>query len=73
LGYNALADWCDGGPGTVICPNNSSAIAINEWQWQGDWPIAVGHLGFTFWNWPLLHRPTSGFHGHEHPAPELTN
>jgi len=19
-----------------------------------DWPIAVGHLGFTFWNWPRL-------------------
>jgi len=52
---NALADWCDGGPGTAICPNNGSVIAINEWQWQGDWPIAVGHLGFTFWNWPLLH------------------
>jgi hypothetical protein len=52
---NALADWHDGGPGTVTCPNNGSAIAINEWQWQGNWPIAVGHLGLTFWNWPLLH------------------
>jgi hypothetical protein len=52
---DALADWPDGGPGIVHCPNNGSAITINEWQWQGDWPIAVGHLGFEFWNWPLLH------------------
>jgi hypothetical protein len=52
---DALADWHDGGPGIVNCPNNGSAIAINEWQWRGNWPIAVGHLGFTFWNWPLLH------------------
>ncbi len=51
----ALGDWHEGGPGIVICPNNGSAIAINEWQWQGDWPIAVGHLGFEFWNWPMLH------------------
>jgi hypothetical protein len=35
--------------------NNGSVISVNEWQWRGDWPIAVGHLGFTFWNWPLLH------------------
>lgn len=52
---DALGDWHNGGPGIVHCPNNGSAIAINEWQWQGDWPIAVGHLGFKFWNWPRLH------------------
>jgi hypothetical protein len=52
---DALGDWHDGGDGTVTCPNCGSGIAINEWQWQGDWPIVVGHLGFKFWNWPLLH------------------
>jgi hypothetical protein len=52
---DALGDWQDGGSGTVVCPNNGSSIAINDWQWQGDWPVAVGHLGFTFWNWPQLH------------------
>jgi hypothetical protein len=51
---DALADWHHGGPGVVHCPNSGSAITINEWQWHGDWPIAVGHLGFEFWNWPLL-------------------
>ena len=34
---------------------DGSAIAINDWQRQGDWPIVVGHLGFEFWYWPLLH------------------
>jgi hypothetical protein len=51
----AITDWHSGGPGAVACPNCGSAIAINEWKWQGEWPIAVGHLGFTFWNWPSLH------------------
>jgi hypothetical protein len=51
----ALSDWHDGETGTVICPNCGSAITINEWTWHGEWPIAVGHLGFTFWNWPTLH------------------
>jgi hypothetical protein len=50
----ALGNWHSGGPGTVACPNNGSPIGINEWHWQGDWPIAVGHLGFEFWNWPIL-------------------
>jgi hypothetical protein len=52
---DALTDWHEGGPGMVHCPSNGSAITINEWQWQGEWPIAVGYLGFTFWNWPMLH------------------
>jgi hypothetical protein len=52
---DALGDWYDGGAGAVTCPNCGSAITINEWHWQGDWPIAVGHLGFNFWNWPQLH------------------
>ena len=50
----ALADWHNGGPGTDACPNDGSAVAINEWRWQGDCPVAVGHLSFTFWNWPPL-------------------
>jgi len=62
---NALADWHDGGPGLVDCPSNGSAIALNDWRWQGDWPIAVGHLGFTFWNWPVLHPNFVGQIGRE--------
>ena len=56
----ALADWQDGGPGSVICPNNGSAIGVNDWRWQGNWPIVVGHLGITFWNWPPLHPDLAG-------------
>lgn len=51
---DALGDWYEGGSGTVACPNCGSPVGINEWRWQGDWPIAVGHLGFEFWNWPIL-------------------
>lgn len=60
---DALADWHHGGPGVVHCPNSGSAITINEWQWHGDWPIAVGHLGFEFWNWPLLQPDASQIGG----------
>jgi hypothetical protein len=51
---NALGDWYDGGAGEVCCPNCGSPITINEWHWPADWPVAVGYLGFTFWNWPRL-------------------
>ena len=51
---DALGYWYDGGAGEVCCPNCGSPITINEWRWPADWPIAVGYLGFTFWNWPRL-------------------
>ena len=53
---DALTDWHQGGVGEVRCVSCASAVPINEWYWQGDWPVAVGNLGITFWNWaPLDH------------------
>ena len=51
---DALTQWWAGQPGTVACPRCGRASALNDWHWTGDWPIAVGFLGLTFWNWPPL-------------------
>lgn len=53
---DALDKWWNGGPGTVTCPQCQLASGFNDWHWAGDWPIAVGFLGFTFWNWPALNQ-----------------
>lgn len=53
---DALNEWMAGGPGMVTCPRCRQAAGINDWQWPDDWALAVGFLGFTFWNWPLLSR-----------------
>jgi hypothetical protein len=52
----ALDKWWAGEPATVTCPQCQRASGLNDWHWTGDWPIAVGFLGFTFWNWPALSR-----------------
>lgn len=51
---DALDQWWAGEHGLVACPHCQLAAGLNDWQWAGDWPIAVGFLGFTFWNWPPL-------------------
>jgi hypothetical protein len=51
---DALTDWHNGGAGEVRCVSCASVVAINDWYWQGDWPVAVGNLGITFWNWSRL-------------------
>jgi uncharacterized protein YbaR (Trm112 family) len=51
---DALDLWWADEPGTVICPHCQQASGLNDWHWTGDWPIAVGFLGLTFWNWPAL-------------------
>jgi hypothetical protein len=51
---DALGQWHAGGPALAACPHCRRASGVNDWQWIGDWPIAVGFLGFTFWNWPVL-------------------
>lgn len=53
---DALDDWWADGPGTVTCSHCQQASGLNDWHWTGDWPIAVGFLGFTFWNWPELNQ-----------------
>jgi hypothetical protein len=51
---DALGQWWAGEPGTVTCPQCQQPCGLNDWHWIGDWPIAVGFLGLTFWNWPPL-------------------
>jgi hypothetical protein len=51
---DALDQWWAGESGLVACPHCQQPSGLNDWQWTGDWPIAVGFLGFTFWNWPAL-------------------
>ena len=50
----ALDKWWACEPGTVICPQCRLASDLNRWHWTGNWPIAVGFFGLTFWNWPTL-------------------
>ena len=51
---DALTEWHNAGSGEVRCVSCASAVTINEWYWQGEWPVAIGNLGITFWNWPRL-------------------
>jgi hypothetical protein len=51
---DALSNWMAGQPGAVTCPDCRQAAGLNDWYWGVDWPVAVGFLGFTFWNWPPL-------------------
>jgi hypothetical protein len=49
-----LDRWQEGGSSAVPCPRCGVPIGINDWQWHEWFPIAVGCLGLTFWNWPPL-------------------
>ena len=51
---DALGKWMTGGPCEVTCPLCWQDTALNDWHWSVEWPVAVGFLGFTFWNWPPL-------------------
>ncbi len=46
---DALTQWWEGGNGLMACPHCQERSGLNDWRWaDGDWPIAVGFLGFTF-------------------------
>jgi uncharacterized Zn-finger protein len=51
---DALGNWMAAEPSGVTCPYCWQAAGLNDWYWGVDWPVAVGFLGFTFWNWPPL-------------------
>jgi hypothetical protein len=50
----AAIGWTKGGPGTVPCPRCREAVGFNDWLWPNQDGWAVGYLGLTFWNWPML-------------------
>ncbi|MEJ3654490.1 hypothetical protein WEH80_16100 [Actinomycetes bacterium KLBMP 9759] len=63
--------WCSGGADAHPCPACGRAAGLNDRAWSPPW--AFGHLGFTFWNWPLLDdgfvAELTGFLGHRTVRP----
>lgn len=51
---DAFTKWMTSEPSEVTCPLCWHPTALNDWHWSVEWPVAVGFLGFTFWNWPPL-------------------
>lgn len=51
---SGLRHWMADQYSEVTCPHCQLHSALNDWYWGADWPVAVGFLGFTFWNWPPL-------------------
>jgi hypothetical protein len=51
---DAITNWMTGEPSEVTCPLCWRPTALNDWHWSVEWPVAVGFLGLTFWNWPPL-------------------
>ena len=51
---DAFTHWMACEHSEVTCPYCLLAVGLNDWYWGVDWPIAVGFLGLTFWNWPPL-------------------
>ncbi|AQS69060.1 hypothetical protein [Streptomyces pactum] len=53
----AMRVWHDTGAASVGCAACATAVPVPDWSWD-EAPLAFGHLGFEFWNWPEL---TDGF------------
>ncbi|MGI5426632.1 hypothetical protein [Streptomyces sp. CA-179760] len=51
--HAAMRTWHDTGAASVDCPGCTAAVALPDWSWD-ECPMAFGHLGFEFWNWPDL-------------------
>ena len=51
---DAMQTWHDTGHAAVGCPTCATPVPVPDWTWD-DAPLAFGHLGFEFWNWPDLH------------------
>ncbi|MFD8223213.1 hypothetical protein ACFV16_03465 [Streptomyces massasporeus] len=49
----ALATWQTTGDAMVVCPACRCPAPLPDWTWTDD-RLALGHLGFEFWNWPEL-------------------
>ncbi|MEU3085027.1 hypothetical protein ACWCQ0_00260 [Streptomyces massasporeus] len=49
----ALTTWQTTGDATVDCPVCTRPAPLPDWTWTDD-RLALGHLGFEFWNWPEL-------------------
>lgn len=54
---DAMETWEKTGAAAVDCPACAAAVPVPEWAWD-EAPLAFGHLGLEFWNWPEF---TDGF------------
>ncbi|MEV4000607.1 hypothetical protein [Actinomadura sp. NPDC049753] len=48
-----FTEWSEGYDGVIACPSCGKPVEPSAWKWAEDY-FALGHLGFTFWNWPEL-------------------
>ncbi|GAA2081622.1 hypothetical protein [Actinomadura alba] len=48
-----LNGWAEGRDAIIACPACAQPVEPTSWKWADDY-FALGHLGFTFWNWPPL-------------------
>ncbi|MEB3367529.1 hypothetical protein [Saccharopolyspora mangrovi] len=48
-----LTDWPEGLDGVIACRFCERPVEPTAWLWADD-HLALGQLGFTFWNWPSL-------------------
>lgn len=48
-----LTAWPEGDDGVIACLSCGEPVEPTAWRWADDY-FALGHLGFTFWNWPQL-------------------
>lgn len=62
-----IAEWVDGGDGTITCPGCGARNELGDWDW-GRHPWGFGELAVVFWNWEPLSRSfiddVSGVLGH---------
>lgn len=48
---DVLDGWAQGRDAVMPCAACGRSVRPVDWQWADDY-FALGHLGFTFWNWP---------------------
>lgn len=49
----AIDAWYEGeSPATLACPECGIDFSVTDWDLEP--AFALGNLGFTFWNWPIL-------------------
>ena len=50
---SAIAEWMDGGDGSITCPGCGARNELGDWDW-GSRPWGFGEVSAVFWNWKPL-------------------
>lgn len=48
-----IAEWMDGGDGTITCRGCGARNELSDWDW-GRYPWGFGEVSVKFWNWEPL-------------------